>query len=550
MYIDKIMEYGKMNYNRRLFMKFKYGFLVIFVTCILLFTTCDFLNGDNNSENNNEGNNNGNDTPAVIVEPMTKTKWGQGSPFNSMLPMDGDTRSITGCGVIATAQIMKFHRHPERGSGWSEQYTIRTGIQEPVNLDVAYDWNNMLNTYTNSANEQQRNAVATLAFHIGVAWKRDFIASSYSSRNLPVVLTTFFGYDRSIQRLDRLYYDDTAWETMIKQQLDAGLPVLYRGYHPGSDHSFVVDGYDNAGRFHINWGWSGSNDGWYSLNNLNPRGNRSWYNDQYIVINIKPDAGGLSTGYKMALDKFTVDKTSVPKNEVFYVTVTLRNISIFDAFSGGEYGAALVNDNGDIVEVIGTNNGSISATNRLPDRTITCYVPENVDTGEYNLRIVTRVGGGDWKIVSLSAVGDGVQNSIDFTVTSPESVTPTGGYGQLLRVFTSDRLTAAHNETTQFTVTLRMRNTTSATFSNGQYAVALLDNAGNIISILGTGSSGSLNAGSQHGSTRDINCTISPNTVTPGQYNLRILVKPADDDWRIATLAEDGVPTSYEFTVQ
>jgi len=49
---------------------------------------------------------------------------------------------------------------------------------------------------------------------------------------------------------------------------------------------------------------------------------------------------------------------------------------------------------------------------------------------------------------------------------------------------------------------------------------------------------------------KTINCKV-PDTVQPGQYKLRTVVKPIDnDEWRIATLAFDGVPTAVDFTVK
>jgi hypothetical protein len=359
--------------------------------------------------------------PNAVVGPLIQTKWHQGSPFNNMLPMNGNSRPLTGCGVLAAIQIMKFHNHPIRGSGQTEQYSIRIGIQEPVNINIAYDWSNMLNSYRSdgrNSNELQRNAVATLAYHVGVAWKRDFIGRSYRSRDLPIVLTTYFGYDRSIQLIERVFYDDTAWEALIKQQLDLGLPVYYRGYHPGSDHSFIVDGYDSTGRFHINWGWGGSRDGWYFLNNLNPRGNRSWYNDHHIIINIKPDAGGTSatnemaSGYGIVIENFSPEKTSVLRNERFSLTLRPRNRG-GNPFSG-QVGAALIDNNGNIVAVIGTRNISLRVGNQLTT-TFNCTVPNTVRPGQYNLRIVVRPNENEnWRIVTLSL--DGVPNSIEFNV--------------------------------------------------------------------------------------------------------------------------------------
>jgi hypothetical protein len=495
----------------------------------------------------------GNGTVPGVVGPLLKTRWGQGVPFNNLLPVDNNgVRAITGCSVISLAMLMKYHNHPIRGTGQSEPYTMSNGIHVPsVDFNVDYDWDNMLNIYTANATEQQRDAVATLVYHVGSARGRDYFTGRHIN-SWPVVLTNFFGYDKSIRQLQRIYYDDAAWEAIIREQLDAGLPVHKRGNNQPntSDHEFIIDGYDSEGRFHINWGWNGRDDGWFFLNELNP-GNHCFNYGNAIIINIKPDQGGVSAGYEMGLLHFTSSENTVSQNERFTVSVRIRNVSSLDGFSGGQIGIALVNSSGNIVDVIGSANiGLLNAnTGFVNPSNINCFVPETVATGQYSLRAVIRTTGGEWKIITKSAVGNDVPNGIEFTVTPEESVTPGGGYGQTLLVFTADKHMAVHSETTQFTTTLQMRNATSETFTGGQYAVALLDSAGKIVSILGIGSSGGLSPGYRHSSTRDINCTVPP-TVPSGQYKLRILVRPGGGDWRIATLSDMGIPNSIEFTVE
>ena len=51
------------------------------------------------------------------IEPLIKTKWDQGEPYNDLCPMAGDQRTLTGCGATALAQIMNYHQWPERATG-------------------------------------------------------------------------------------------------------------------------------------------------------------------------------------------------------------------------------------------------------------------------------------------------------------------------------------------------------------------------------------------------------------------------------------------------
>jgi hypothetical protein len=455
----------------------------------------------------------------------------------------------TFCGLVAISQILVFHRYPERGRGHSEAYTMSNGAIVPaLDFNIAYDWDNMLNSYRSDgrdSTEQQRNAAATLIYHAGVARGRDFIAGG-NRNSWPVVFTTTFGYDRSIQWLNRAFYNDAEWFALIRQQLDAGLPVIYSGDEPGSDHTFIVDGYDSQDRFHINWGWSGRYNGWYSLDDLNYAGVRRFYDNHSMVINIKPDRGGVSADWEMALMNYTTNKTSVSQNEMFTVSARVRNVSSLDVFPGGRFGAALVDSNGNITAIIGDRNASVRNPNTSTSATpfdINCFVPDTVKPGQYRLMIVVRPEGGDWQIITKSAIRNGVLSSKNITVTA--GVANSGGYGMGLVSFNTDKNTVSHNE--QFTVTFMLRNMGQERFPGGQSGVALVNN-GNIIEVMGIGNTNERGVG---GTTATITrrCTV-PDTVVTGFYQLRIVIRTTGNEWRIATMSVNNAPISIDFTVR
>jgi len=485
--------------------------------------------------------------PNAVVRPLLQTKWGQGTPYKNMLPQGH--RSF--CGLVAAAQIMKFHNHPVRARGQSEAYTMSNGVRVPtLNFNFTYDWSNMLNSYRSDgrdSNDKQREAVAALIYHIGVARGRDFINGN-NRNSWAVVFTNYFGYDRSIQRHDRRFYTDTEWFALIRKQLDAGLPVIYAGYEPGSDHTFIIDGYDNQGRFHINWGWSGRHDGWYSLDNLNYAGSRRFYNNHNVVTNIRPDRGGTSAGADLALNNFSVSKTSVNQNEIFTVSAQIRNNSVLDTFNGGRWGVALVNNNNNIVAIIGDNNAGVRAP--LASTSLfeinNCFVPDTVAQGQYRLRMAVRPEGGDWAIITKSAVGNNVPNAIPFNVTTARG-TPGGGYGMGLAAFTATSTAVTRNE--QFSVTFSLRNIGQETFPGGHTGVVIVDNNGNIAGeVMGVGTTQTRNSGGQ---TALIVRNISiPNYITPGRYQLRIVIRQTGGEWRIATLSHNNTPTGIDFTVR
>ena len=54
---------------------------------------------------------------------------------------------------------------------------------------------------------------------------------------------------------------------------------------------FILDGYDQDGKFHIDWGWNGCCQGYFSFTDLSPYNNSSsyaYYKDLWCIFNIEP----------------------------------------------------------------------------------------------------------------------------------------------------------------------------------------------------------------------------------------------------------------------
>lgn len=242
--------------------------------------------------------------PRENIEPLVKTQWDQGNPYNSLTPMMQEVHAVTGCVATAMAQVMKTHNWPVTGVGsHAYQFTYSYDNQEyetTLSADFSnttYDWDNMLDTYTGNETEAQINAVATLMSHCGIAVNMAY--SPYASGASPIdaakSLIDYFNYDKGIEYIDRAWYNESDWTNIIYRQLIAGCPVLYSGFdNSGSGHTFVCDGYSD-GFFHINWGWGGICDGLYLLSELEPSiqgtgggsGESGFKYSQSIISNIK-----------------------------------------------------------------------------------------------------------------------------------------------------------------------------------------------------------------------------------------------------------------------
>ena len=252
----------------------------------------------------------------TAVSPLIATTWDQSEPFNNLCPGTGSNKAVVGCVATAMAQLMKYYNWPTTGTG-SYSYYANNGTYNYGMLSVnfgstTYDWNNMLNNYpyTNSGTAAQRNAVATLCYHCGVAVNMNYspegsyayVVTNSNYPNYPsaeMALKTYFDYSSSLIGRLKTNYSDAQWISMLKSELDNAHPLLYGGNDQSgqSGHAFVCDGYDNSNNFHFNWGWAGWYDGYFALTGLTPGtggtggGNYDYSYNQEAIFGAVPNGG-------------------------------------------------------------------------------------------------------------------------------------------------------------------------------------------------------------------------------------------------------------------
>lgn len=224
--------------------------------------------------------------------------WGQTAPYNDLCPMIGENRAATGCVATAMAIVMKYHNYPAKGTG-SFSYTDDYNHSYSANFDTPYDWNLMKNNYfeTNTANTPaEMAAVAKLMYHCGVSCKMSYDPDgSFASLGyMPKALSNYFYYNKSITGLVKGGHTEAEWVSLIKKELDNGSPIPYGGQSGNFGHAFVLDGYNNSNQYHVNWGWEGYYNGWFTLNALD-LDDQTYSTDQHMVVNIIPEAGGESS---------------------------------------------------------------------------------------------------------------------------------------------------------------------------------------------------------------------------------------------------------------
>lgn len=232
----------------------------------------------------------------AVVDALIKTKWDQSPLYNNMCPYDNQVsnHTITGCVATTMAQILKYWGTvPTPGIG-SHSYIHDTyGLQSADFGNTVYNWENMPLSLSGTSTPEQINEVARLMYHCGVSVDMDYgLGSNYGgngssaySQDIPHALINYFNYSTTAEHVDK-YSDNEEWKTLLKNELDAGRPIAYNGSGTGG-HSFICDGYNSDDYFHFNWGWSGSCDNYYTLDNLKP-GSHNFNNNQSAVIGIQP----------------------------------------------------------------------------------------------------------------------------------------------------------------------------------------------------------------------------------------------------------------------
>lgn len=215
---------------------------------------------------------------SAVAPLLGNIEWDQTSPYNNMCPRyDSVHVAATGCVATAMAQVMAYYKYPKQLKADIPGYVNRwNGIPMEIPTitreEGVYDWDNMLPKYNKEANatQQQKDAVAKLMYHCGAAVQMNYGPESAAAVSA-TKLAKYFGYDADLMMdLNRSTFSLDKWMQIIDTELAAGRPVLYGGQASDGGHQFICDGKDGEGLYHINWGWSGSQNGYFDLSLLNP----------------------------------------------------------------------------------------------------------------------------------------------------------------------------------------------------------------------------------------------------------------------------------------
>ena len=194
--------------------------------------------------------------------PLLKTTWGQDYPYNYQCPAKATCEhSLAGCVAIAAAQVVRYWKPDASSYSWEE-------MPNSASYKVSTDYLTKNNGYS---------SMTRFIHEIGIALNMEYeCRASYAyTSDIPGVLSREYKFN-SCGKYQIM--DITEAEAKVISNIKNKQPVIMNGkatqiwngssYIYGNGHAWVCDGYKkvkNQNLFHMNWGWNGDCNGWYTI---------------------------------------------------------------------------------------------------------------------------------------------------------------------------------------------------------------------------------------------------------------------------------------------
>ena len=447
------------------------------------------------------------------VAPLLQTHWGQDPYYNVLCPYDAiaEEYTVTGCVATAMAQIMKYWEYPAVGQGSHVYFDNNFGAQY-ADFATNLFWNNMPDQLDATSSYMQVYSVAKLMRLCGVGVDMgygipDNGGSGASPSYVPNALIGYFDYSPNTKSIFQSNYSNSAWQDILKNELNNGRPVLYSGTDPNNGgHAFVCDGVNNSNDFHFNWGWRGSSDGYFAINALNPD-DCDFSTKLSAVIGIEPAHPIAKPTYDLVMNStLSTDSSTYSFGENVIVTRDIKN-SGTTAFNG--YVKIMLRDmNDNIVDskldyvtipANGTHSSSVTFNGYAP------LVP-----GNYYIMVCSMTDKDDISTLRLVRDDKSHQNFAQIEIQNTGSI-------ETYSPFTCSALDSGKSAT----VSVNLENNTDSAFT-GTVALVIADLSGNIEQYIGQESISNLSAYSTY--TVSYTNTIA---VSSGEHLLMLIYIPS-----------------------
>jgi len=223
----------------------------------------------------------------IRVIPLVQSKWSQKNACGDYCYNYFSPRHYP-CGCVATvmAQVMRYYEYPAAAIGVRE-FTINVdGLQEKAytrggdGIGGPYNWGDMVlrpESNCGTFTEAHRQAIGALCYDAGIAvetrYESDGSGALMSDTRDALINT--FKYSNAVWGDNSGHNIGSSLSEMVNPSLDAKNPVILAisaPSNPNGGHAVICDGYGYESLtlyHHLNMGWQGTDDAWYSLPDVN-----------------------------------------------------------------------------------------------------------------------------------------------------------------------------------------------------------------------------------------------------------------------------------------
>jgi hypothetical protein len=226
------------------------------------------------------------------------------------------------------SQAMSVFKKPTTGKGTYSYTPPGYQVQFVDYAAASYKWDSM-----SLAAADKYNSLLIYNCAVSVSMNFGPDASGALVTDASLALKKYFYYSRRVSTVNRLA-NDQDWMNLLNSELQKGHPLIYAGDADNgtAGHAFNIDGVVNGTYYHVNWGWNGSNNGYFTLNALKP-GSYDFTKNNSVITGIQP--------YYYPTDVVMSD-TIVPLNTP--VGKTVGGFKVVDEATDNSYSVKLRSD--------------------------------------------------------------------------------------------------------------------------------------------------------------------------------------------------------------
>ena len=203
---------------------------------------------------------------------LLKTAWGGSAPLNAFAP-NGD---MLGCHSVAFAQALYFHHLAPSGK---VSYKCKNGtlISEDFS-DYQPQWNTFALDKNSAKNMAAVKETARFIYSVASVVRKDFGTDQYvdypNDYHKKAIEThfqcTLTPYPKEVvSGIGDALKAPPDFYSLLNTEINSGRPAgFYYTDRKGGGHAVIIDGYtvkEGKTYYHVNFGWLGSSDGWYLL---------------------------------------------------------------------------------------------------------------------------------------------------------------------------------------------------------------------------------------------------------------------------------------------